>query len=651
MKCPSCKHDLKEPIKACPKCKQPYSADLYSKLSLYFGMRQEYDNLLQIRSNLSHEIDRQRKHFLFYEETLKGEMKALKFKHKPVNNATSTKETADQAIAEQTPHPNADIQQVSPEQGTHPKKDEPHSLEVRIGQRLLLITGVIITLLGVGYFLKFSFDKGWIGPAGRVALAYLWGISFLLLGQTFRKQYETFGLYIFGGGIGVLFFSTFSAFQMYHLFGHTLAFFLMILTTALSCIMAVVYDSKWLAVLGIIGGFATPIVLSTGSSQQVPLMLYMTILNGGIFAISFYKKWDLLNYLGFFFTYILFSAWFMEHYKDTRFWPTISFLTLFYLIYSIVPFSYQFFKSNSDKLKGFAIITPNSIMAFGYSFFMVERYMSVEWVSVICLFYAGTFLLMANFLYKKGKRKSDAFAILIGKSAMFLIITVPVMFSEHWITIFWLIQGVAFVWIGLKIEKKYLIIGAYLLLFLVILKFLVYDYLAVFGLSLNRYVFPANYSYTKLVIERIMTTVCVLAGIFTVRSFFKRTKGYNKLAATSSIVFGILLFIVLNVEVSSFAYKTIYDGRFAAISILWGIFSLSLMLRGIMINNSGIRKTSFMLFSMTIIKVFFVDMERFSTPYRILSFLVLGIILVSASYFYYRYKGKIMGLLVSKEDV
>jgi len=45
------------------------------------------------------------------------------------------------------------------------------SLEQRIGTRWILIAGIITVIVGVGFFLKYAYDSGWIGPTGRVVIA------------------------------------------------------------------------------------------------------------------------------------------------------------------------------------------------------------------------------------------------------------------------------------------------------------------------------------------------------------------------------------------------------------------------------------------------------------------------------------------------
>lgn len=515
--------------------------------------------------------------------------------------------------------------------------------EVNLGQKGLLIVGLVAMVFGIGYFLKYSFEQGWVGPAGRVAMAYLWGIVMLGAGNIFRKRdLEMFGLYVIGGGIATLYAATFAGFQLYHLFGQLSSFGIMVMITVLAGTLAVVYETKWLAVLGLIGGFLTPVLLSTGQDNQIGLMSYMTILNLGLLGIAFYKKWDLLNILGFVFTYLLFSSWYLEHYSVLKFWPAIIFLNVFYLIYSVLPFAYQFMSSAQRQLKGFLIIAPNSFITFGYSYAMIRGYAGQEWVSVISVSYALVFLTMATYLAKRGNEE-EAFTILVAKAALFLVITIPLLVSNHWITIFWAVQAAALLWMGSRLDRSGLTGGAYILLFLAIGKFLLYDYGTVFHFTTRQgHIYS---SYTYLIAERLITSLILLiaGGWFALSAHRKRTTlltnsgpDFPYVAALN----GVLLFIMLNVETASFFYDYLLAGRFAAISVLWALFSIVMIMIGFRINSGALRKASLCLFVVTIIKVFLFDMSNISTPYRIISFIILGLMLVGTSYLYYRFRAR-----------
>ncbi len=518
--------------------------------------------------------------------------------------------------------------------------------EVRLGQKWLLIAGVVITVLAVGYFLKYSFDRNWIGPAGRVALAYLAGMAMLGVGEFFRrKKLKLFGLYLLGGGIAVLYFASYAAFQIYDLIGQLPAFGLMALVTALAGALSLYHDTKWLAVLGIIGGFLTPVILSTGTDNQIALMGYMAILNGGILAIAGFKQWHLLNYLGLTFTWMLFSAWYFKHYTDPKFWTTTVFLNLFFLIHAVVPFAYYFVKRSQQRVSGFGITIPNTFIAFGFSFAMVRSHFSLEMVSVVSMAYAVVFLGMATYLRRRNPENRDAFILLLAKGLLFLIITVPILFSEHWITVFWAAQGVVMLWAALRLKSFWIRTGAIVLLLVAAAKLAFYDYPVVFELRVSDMYYRDG--FTVAMFERWVTIALVLGVLFRSAQMFKaagfdRGDWQENWTAFFFGLFGILLFVAMNIEVAAFFHDYLPRARFASISVLWALFATALMILGFVRNKAFLRRCSIVLFAATIIKVFVRDTANVDTPYRILSFLVLGLMLVGASYLYHRFNSRIL---------
>lgn len=517
--------------------------------------------------------------------------------------------------------------------------------EIQLGQKWLLIVGIVVMVLGIGYFLKYSFDRNWIGPAGRVAMAYMAGIVCLAGGEFWRRRLaRMFGLYLTGGGIAILYFSTFAAFQVYSLISHAAAFGIMIMVTTLACSLALFYDTKGFSVLGLIGGFLTPVILSTGVDNQVALMTYMVILNGGILGIAFFKRWALLNHLGLAATWLLFTAWYFEHYELSKFWPTVIFLNIFFLIYAAAPFVYYFIRERVEKLTGFALTIPNSFIAFGFSYAIVGDYYSRPAVSVVTIAYTAVFSVMAHNLYRRYQENLEPFILLLAKALVFLVITVPVLFSDHWITMFWIVQAVGIIWAAIRLSNRWLYLGGLALLAGAALKFLFYDYLQVFELTGGIYF---RNSYSDMMMERWLTSIVVLAGLFIIGKLTKGTDLSSEVSGGKDstilyVSFAVVLFAVLNIEVSGFFEDKVSQARFASISVLWALYSIVLMILGFVYRRGVMRRVSIGLFAVTVLKVFLVDMSNVSTPFRIVSFMVLGLLLIGASYLYHRFKGQLL---------
>lgn len=514
--------------------------------------------------------------------------------------------------------------------------------EVRFGQKWLLIVGVAMTVLGIGFFLKYAFDQEWVGPAGRIMLGYLAAGAFLGVGDVLRRRLAaTFGLYLTGGGIATLYLVTFAAFQLYALLGAPLAFGLMVLVTVVACLLALAYDTQWLAVLGLIGGFLTPVILSTGQDSQVALMSYMVLLNVGILTLAAWKRWQMVNSLGLLCTWLLFSAWFVTSYREAAFWRTMVFLQIFFLIYTFVPFLYYFVHETPARLTGLWLTSLNTVIAFGYTYSLVRDYTVLPVVSVVTLAYAGLFFGMATFLVRRHPSHLEPFVLLLAKGLLFLILTVPLLFSGHWITLFWAVQAVVILWAGLRLNRPWLSYGALGLLLLATGKWLTYDYGEVFAL------YPEGLYYTRgftaLLLERWSTTVVVLGSLFGSAHLLRTTEPQLGEAQSGVMTFlygafTALLLLALTIEVSAFFYEHAPQARFAAISVLWTVYSVALMLAGFRWQQVTLRLVSLGLFGITVLKVFFVDMANVSRPFRIISFLVLGLMLIGASSLYYRYR-------------
>ncbi|MFC1850199.1 DUF2339 domain-containing protein [candidate division CSSED10-310 bacterium] len=650
MKCPACQSDIRQNEPVCPTC--GFQIDLNQTFEM---LKSGVSSIKSDTFSLTDRINQMEKQFAKFEALLSKAIPTAKQPwSKPEKSETrprpSTKETAAGSDSPQTVK--AARTESSPSRdgdksrSSQVRVDQSRISEIKFGQKWLLIAGVVTTVLAVGWFLKYSFEQNWIGPAGRVSMAYLTGMVFLGAGEFFRrKSYHLFGLVIVGGGVATLYFATFAAFQVYQLLSQPLSFGIMIIITMLAGTMSLTYDTRWLAVLGLIGGFLTPVILSTGENNQIALMTYMTILNAGILSIAFFKQWRLLNNLGNILTWLLFTGWYFNHYSDAQFWRTLIFLNIFFLTYAFVPFVYHVVREHHQHLRGIGMIVPNSFIAFGFSFTMIESHFRVEAVSIVTLIYACIFLWMAHFIYGKDRAQAGAFIMLLAKATLFLFLTIPILFSDHWITLFWAIQAVVMLWSSLKLRNKWLFNGFVILIFLTVSKFFLYDYVETFHLDYDKLHFRGG--FTRTMSARFISAVTVLIALYKSSRLLEGKilvsrlfRGHGAVVLWSS--FTISLFLVLNIEVGAFFGAYASAARFAALSVLWAFFSIVLISIGFLKNKSLVRHCALGLFAITLMKVFFVDMAHVSTPYRIISFTVVGMLLIGASYLYHRFKDRIM---------
>lgn len=159
--------------------------------------------------------------------------------------------------------------------------------------------GLLILLIGIGFLVKYTAQHVTVPVELRLAGVVVLDIGLLLWGWRIRATRRDVALPVQGAAVAILMIVVFGAFQRLHLIPAGLAFPLLVALTTFTCVLALLQDAFWLAVFGIAGGFAAPLLVSTGSGNHVALFSYYALLNTGILALASRRSWRALNMLGF----------------------------------------------------------------------------------------------------------------------------------------------------------------------------------------------------------------------------------------------------------------------------------------------------------------------------------------------------------------
>ncbi len=195
------------------------------------------------------------------------------------------------------------------------------NLEQFMGAKLFAWIGGLALLLCVAFFIKLSFDNGWISPELRVALGFVVSAA-LIVGGIFltRKGYTTPAQTLVAVGVVSLYVVTFACNSIYHFafFGPVPTFLLMTLITATAFILAVRLEAQVIAILGILGGFLTPILINTGHDNPPGLFGYLALLNIGLVAVALHRRWFYLVPLGATGTILMMIGWAEKFYAPEK---------------------------------------------------------------------------------------------------------------------------------------------------------------------------------------------------------------------------------------------------------------------------------------------------------------------------------------------
>jgi uncharacterized membrane protein len=535
------------------------------------------------------------------------------------------------------PKPVPDVQPV-------PQPD----LESRIGSHWLNRIGITAVLVGVSYFLKYAFDNNWIGPAGRVSIGLLAGIVVVVWSERFRsRNYAAFSYSLKAVGIGVLYLSLWAAFHVYSLVPSGIAFTAMLLVTAATAAMALTQDAEILGAFALIGGFATPILLSTGVNREFALFSYVTILDLATLAMLVFRPWRRLVILSFAGTLLLYIGWYSDFYRRNELDLTLAFATLFFAIFAIIPLASRQPKENGSRFQsiliGLALV--NAAVYFLEVYAMVSEISKTE-AAWFALALAAVYIVLSR---QTGDRVGDPLIaqklrlLHLALAAGFITVAIPIRLDQHWITIGWFVEAAILLWVANRIHAE--LLNGFALLAL--------------ALGVARLLFFDDFYSTQLIFNARMATFAVAIAVLALVAWFasKRDDDAAKnVGAVAVVALNVLALVALTREVTDYYQRqmnaTLYGFpgavhhwsdwrahqiiRDFAYSALWMIYGAGLMVVGFWRGSAFVRWQALILIAATTAKVFIYDVSQLDTGYRILSFVGLGVMLLAVSFAYQR---------------
>jgi len=167
-----------------------------------------------------------------------------------------------------------------------------------VGVKLFSAIAGIALVFAAVYFLKYSAEHGWLQPPVRVIIGITVALALLVVCELkAARRYPATANALDAAAIAILFSTFFAAHALWDLIPSVLAFVLLAVVTATAVLLSIRRESLFIAVLGLLGGFATPVLLSTGENQPIPLFAYLTLLNIGVAWVAYRQTWPLLTTL------------------------------------------------------------------------------------------------------------------------------------------------------------------------------------------------------------------------------------------------------------------------------------------------------------------------------------------------------------------
>lgn len=321
------------------------------------------------------------------------------------------------------------------------------------GGNTVVRMGVVVLFIGLAFLARYAVENALLPPQLRLAAIGVAGIALFAFGLRMRRRAERTGYAttLQGAGIAVLYLTVFAAFRLYHFLPAGAAFVALGLICLFSAVIALVLNAQALAFIGFAGGFAAPLLVSTGQGNHVALFGYYLLLGAAIAVIAWKRAWRPLNLLGFLSTFGIATAWGVLRYDPAHYGSTQPFLIAFFTVYVLASLFYALRHGQpARKAVDATLVFGTPIVAFGLQAGLVREMPYATAFSSLALGFV--YVLLGAWTLKR--RSGDAtvnrwlaecfLALALG----FATLAVPLALDGRWTSAVWAVEGAGVYWMG-----------------------------------------------------------------------------------------------------------------------------------------------------------------------------------------------------------
>jgi uncharacterized membrane protein len=556
---------------------------------------------------------------------------------------------------------------------TIPSKDE---IEFKIGGTWLNRIGSAAVILGLIFFLKYSFDNQLIGPTGRVIIGLMAGLIMLGTGEKLREKYSVYSQGLIGAGSLALYFSTYTSYGFYNLISPALAFVFLIFVMANTVFTAIRHDALTIGILGIVGGYLAPLIISTGKPLPWVFFGYLSILTCGILAVSIYKRWNSFRVISFAFNHILITFWYFSYYKPAFLVPSFVFVAVNFIAYLSIATGYNIRSKSLINSTETVLIFLNATMFFLWSRLFLSSTFLEEYMGFYSLAIALTYTYIGRLAYRLHQEDKKQAYTLFAAAIKLITIAIYLQLDHKYIAYGWMLQASGIFYLASILKSRMLLAGGLIVLVLANLALPTWaindSYLAISWLLEALGLFLMGY---KLDIREVQQSSLAALGLGTAVAlatatsweFFRYKQfllNWPSLALLLAIVVtGIMYYLYRRVGekeekikaflgiaalVLIFAFLSIENHHFfrlfrlnfflspeqLSLSLVWMVYAIVLFFAGIKMHIKELRYGALGLIGIIICKAFLVDLEGLATIYKIMLFVILGLFLLGISFVY-----------------
>lgn len=372
------------------------------------------------------------------------------------------------------------------------------SKEYAVATTWMLRAAVLLIVLGLAYFIKYTHDRNLLPPELRLSVAALFTMALLGLGCRLLKgaKYRIFGTALAGAGFTGLYLCVFAGVSVYHLLSAWVGLAGLVVVTAAGVALALRYNSILLAVLAVCGGYLAPVLMDTGSRNLAGLYGYMLILVVGSLAIARMRSWQPVNILSFLFTWGIYAAskpfpghgtysmpyikangW-LEHADLINQGYTVALAAgaLFFLAFCVQTVVYNLYAKRKASLLELGFAALNGIIFMSLAIPPTIRIYGREYAAAVTFGGALVYLIQIALLIRMKLEDRNLLLTLLVFACGLISLTFPLLLNQDHLAVAWSAQAAAMLYIACRTRSVILLRLSYIVYLIAAVRLLGFDF-------------------------------------------------------------------------------------------------------------------------------------------------------------------------------
>jgi uncharacterized membrane protein len=451
---------------------------------------------------------------------------------------------------------------------------------------LLSYVGIIVLILGFGFYIKFAVTAELIPVEGRFIISVFVSILLVVIAHFIRKQYKTFSAILMGGAMGSLYLTFALSFYLYNIFSNLQIFGIYLMLTAFTVILSIFYNRFELLFLAVIAAFVGPVFSSFDFRESHTLLIYLLMLNiGSVFIAARYRLFilRLIPAVATGAYMILWMRFCLVNNYYSGFQIDFFLFTLLYIVLVILAVTHNVWKKTDYMPYELMMVLIINLIYYSIGMYMLNE-LNPGYKGVFTLITAlfNVLFLILILLFRKDSATQLIYFFSI-TALLFLTLIPPVELVGKSITMIWAVETVLLMWVALRLNITILrLVSTFLMLGLIASFVLdvIDNYMLISINAPDKTIF-----INKSFISGIMTSFGLgLNALIINRSneeYLIKPIKFNHLKTFISIAAGISLYVSLYTEL---LYQlTLRVPEDSLVSMYLGIFNFAFIFTGVLI--------------------------------------------------------------------